>query len=362
MNTRSVIANAARRATHGLYRKLETDVHPLRYLFVEITQRCNLDCLHCGSDCTRDTQLDELSTEQWLAFFDSLPQQFDRNKLVLVVTGGEPFCTPRFDELLAGLKRNQLLWGMVTNGFLLSAKNIDKVVAHGLISMTVSIDGLQHNHDWLRGRQGSFERATEGIRRVAAHGLPFFDVVTCVNPRNLPELDQVRSLLIDLGVKKWRLFSIIAKGHTSLNHKLILNDDELRALMDWIADGRAKYGDDPIAMEFSCEGYVPPALDKKIRTEPYFCRAGISIGSVLCDGAISACPNISRELVQGNVRQDKLKDVWEHKFAPFRDRAWMRQGDCVACADWDRCQGNSMHLWDAENSRCARCFVHVLDK
>lgn len=77
---------------HPLYRSLETSAHLLRYLFIEITQRCNLNCLHCGSDCGRETRLNELTTDEWLAFFRYLPQHFDRRQLVLVVTGGEPFC------------------------------------------------------------------------------------------------------------------------------------------------------------------------------------------------------------------------------------------------------------------------------
>ena len=37
--------------------------HPLRYLFWEATLRCNLNCLHCGSDCYKDnrTAPDELT-------------------------------------------------------------------------------------------------------------------------------------------------------------------------------------------------------------------------------------------------------------------------------------------------------------
>ena len=46
-----------RRLLHPLYRRLETAVHPLRYLFLEVTSRCNLRCLHCGSDCGREAQV-----------------------------------------------------------------------------------------------------------------------------------------------------------------------------------------------------------------------------------------------------------------------------------------------------------------
>jgi len=60
----------ARRRFWPSYRRAMTAYHPLRYLFLEITQRCNLACLHCGSDCRSDPNLEELSTEEWVGVLD----------------------------------------------------------------------------------------------------------------------------------------------------------------------------------------------------------------------------------------------------------------------------------------------------
>jgi radical SAM enzyme (rSAM/lipoprotein system) len=354
----ATVGRLGRRALHPAYRYLETEVHPLRYLFIEITQRCNLSCRHCGSDCTKDAQLDELSVEEWIAFLDDMPNQVDTSKLLLVVTGGEPLCAPGFPRILAALERNRLRWAMVSNGLALDARRLQASMAAGMVSLTISLDGLEASHNWLRGSPRSFAKALAAIRLAAASGLPFFDVVTCVNPRNLEELPQVMQLLRGAGVPAWRLFSIFPKGRAAENRDLILSDAELKRLTDWIAEQRAALGHaEPFRLQFSCEGYVPAAVDRAIRDEPYFCRAGISIGSILADGAISACPNISRALVQGNVREDSLAEVWQQRFGRFRDRSWMRRGRCSDCLDWSRCQGNSMHLWNAEAEETMRCFA-----
>ncbi|MEK7705104.1 MAG: radical SAM protein [Myxococcota bacterium] len=345
-----------RRLLHPLYRSLETSVHPLRYLFVEITQRCNLACRHCGSDCTSATHPRELSTDEWLAFFSYLGRHFDPRQLVLVVTGGEPLCAPAFESLQRGLRDNGLRWGMVTNGYALSERRLQHAMAHGLVSVTISLDGLAAAHDWLRGVVGSHERAVDAIGRVAQSSLPFFDVVTCVNPRNLGELDAIDALLTSLRVPAWRLFSIFPKGRAKDAGELALSDAELAKLLAWIRARRECANAHGPRVQFSCEGYVPPPLDAAIRDEPYFCRAGISIGSVLCDGAISACPNITRALVQGNIRNDDFKTVWDERFGALRDRSWMRRGACESCGDWRRCQGNSLHLWDEEAQATGRCF------
>ena len=346
---------SARKLLHPLYRKLETSVHPLRYLFLEITQRCNLKCLHCGSDCDSKPMEGELTTDEWLEFFAYLRDHTDTGKLVLVITGGEPLCHPDFDRLVEGMGRCTLTWGMVTNGHALSQANVARVVGGGISSVTVSLDGLGPSHDWLRGVEGSHARATAGIRRLAAAGLPFMDVVTCVNPRNLAELPEVQRLLHDLGVRNWRLFSIFPKGRARQTPELLMDPEQFNQMLEFIRQQRRELAGSDFSLQFSCEGYLPPALDGQVRQEPYFCRAGISIASVLCDGAISACPNISRSLVQGNIRAESFMQVWDRRFEAYRDRSWMRVGACETCGDWKRCLGNSMHLWDDEQGCTGVC-------
>jgi len=342
-----------RRLLHPLNRRLETTVHPLRYLFVEITQRCNLRCLHCGSDCGAKPRLDELTTDEWLRFFDYLAGHADTSRMVLVITGGEPLCHPELDRILEGLRGAGLAWGMVTNGHALSRPRIDQLMRAGLSSITVSLDGLEGSHDWLRGVAGAHARVTESLRHLVRAQVPFFDVVTCVNPRNLEELPRLGEELRAMGVPAWRLFCIFPRGRARGNAQLLLSPGQFRQLLEFIAARRV--GTEGPRTSFSCEGYLPWRLDGRVRDEPYFCRAGISIGSVLCDGAISACPNIPRTLVQGNIRDDDLLQVWDRRFQAFRQRTWMKQGPCRQCSEWGRCLGNSMHLWDEQAGQTACC-------
>lgn len=349
-----------RRMAYPLYRILESRVCPLRYLFIEITQRCNLDCLHCGSDCTKDSQLEELSTTEWLQFFDYLASNFDPQEFILVITGGEPLCHPEFNRITQALKEKRIAWGMVTNGFSLSPARLKKLIQNGISSITISLDGMKQSHDWLRNRNGAFKRAVAAIRMAATAKIPFFDIVTCVNPRNLDELPEMEKLLRELNVPAWRLFSIFPKGRAKENRDLILSENDTQRMFSWIAKRRRKIENGAFSIEFCCEGYLPSRTDRAVRNDPYFCRAGISIGSVLCDGAISACPNISRKLIQGNIRTDDFKTVWEKKYRPFRDRGWMKQGPCQTCPEWKKCLGNSLHLWDDEHNQTVRCFKNIM--
>ncbi|MDD5308064.1 MAG: radical SAM protein [Deltaproteobacteria bacterium] len=352
---RSRFSRALRRGLHPLYRSLETSVHPLRYLFLEVTRKCNLRCLHCGSDCGADPSGEELSTAQWLAFVDDLAVRFDPRRIFLVFTGGEPLCRAGIFDIMKRARDRGFAYGMVTNGFGLTAPHVRTLVDLGLMSATVSLDGGRESHDWLRGTRGSFERAMTAIRALCREDLRFFDVVTCVNPRNLTELPRVLDLLREAGVRAWRLFSIFPKGRARDNPELLLSCRQVKELLAWIGDTRRALEGSGFAVDFSCEGYLPPRVDRAVRSEPYFCRAGISIGSVLVDGSIAACPNIDRSLVQGSILRDDFKAVWDGRFEPFRVRDWMRTGPCTSCGQWSRCRGNSLHLWDGERGETALC-------
>ena len=70
------------------FKDSETKRHELNYLFWECTTRCNLNCLHCGSDCSKDSLHRDMPDEDFFQAIDTIkkiPQNF-----TVVFTGGEP--------------------------------------------------------------------------------------------------------------------------------------------------------------------------------------------------------------------------------------------------------------------------------
>lgn len=85
-----------------------------------------------------------------------------------------------------------------------------------------------------------------------------------------------------------------------------------------------------------------------VRDHFFSCQAGITVGSVLIDGSISACPSIRADFHQGNIYKDEFMDVWENNYQPYRDRTWMKKGECATCKYFRYCRGNGMHLRDGQ--------------
>jgi len=98
--------------------------------------------------------------------------------------------------------KREFPWGMVTNGYALTPKLLEELLQSGLRSVTVSFDGLNpETHDWMRGKNGSWERAKNVIAMITSLENFTYDVVTCVNKRNIGDLEEIKKLLISLGVK-----------------------------------------------------------------------------------------------------------------------------------------------------------------
>ena len=106
------------------YKKNDAKIHRLSYILWECTLRCNLQCLHCGSDCKRDSTARDMPSED---FFGALDQLYDivPNRTMIVLTGGEALLRKDIEQIGIELYRRGFPWGIVTNGMLLSRQKIN---------------------------------------------------------------------------------------------------------------------------------------------------------------------------------------------------------------------------------------------
>ncbi|MBI5142762.1 MAG: radical SAM protein [Nitrospirae bacterium] len=342
-----------------LYKQMETREHRLWYVFLEITRRCNLSCLHCGSDCRMQPDSPLLTTDSWLKIIRYCREHFG-DGLAFIITGGEPLVHPDLEEIGAAISALGMRWGLVTNGYALDEKRLLKLLAAGLSSITISLDGPAESHNRLRNKHDAFQRSTASIALSSASGIKFHDVVTCVHPGNMHQLDETAEILIRLGATNWRLFRIFPSGRAARNPELLLTHGQTWQMLDWIAGKRPHYAGLGLNLGASCEGYVPLATDRTIRDNPFFCRAGINIASILCNGTITGCSNNHHSFHEGNILRDNLATLWEKGFGRFRDRQWVQHTDCGGCEHLKDCRGGSIHLWEYGSARPKFCYMEEI--
>lgn len=344
------------RALIPAHQRLLRRVHDLTYLFVELTQRCNIECLHCGSDCGRDPGGDELPAQAVLRALGEIRDRYDAGRIMVVLSGGEPLCYPDVFGLAAQIRDLGFRWGMVSNGFGWTREKVDSARDAGMSAVTISLDGTEADHDWLRGRAGSYRRAVRTIRMLQE---PRFtrtmDIISCINRRNIGRLDEMYRQVLDLGVPAWRLFAIQPIGRAPQEPELFLEPHEFRRLMAKITDYRRR---GEIGVQYAESGYLGPHLELEVRDQHHHCTAGVHVAGIMANGDLLACPNIDRRFRQGNIHHDSFVQIWEHEYKPFRDRAWMKTGECASCAEWRVCGGSAFHLRDPESGRTHLCHCH----
>jgi radical SAM enzyme (rSAM/lipoprotein system) len=346
---------ALKKKSFQRFKKTQTKIHELNYLFWECTTRCNMRCLHCGSDCSKNSSFEDMPLTAFLSALDTI--KFKPDNFTVVLTGGEPLLREDIDICGREIRKHGARWSMVSNGYLYDRQKHISLLNAGMGALTISLDGLEENHNWLRNTLNSFSKAEIAIGLAAGSSRLNFDVVTCVNKRNINELNSIFNYLILKEVKAWRLFTIFPAGRAKGNPDLFLTDLQFKELLDFISLKRKQKS---IDIKFSCEGYIGK-YELKVRDSFFFCRAGINIGSVLADGSISACPNIDRAFSQGNIYKDNFYETWERKFKSFRDRSWTKNGQCKECSDYSFCLGNGLHNWNKNNDNVLVCHNEKLE-
>jgi radical SAM additional 4Fe4S-binding domain len=303
--------------------------------------------------------MEDMPLADFLSVLDTIGPHVNTRETIVVITGGEPLMRKDLEECGREIYRRKFPWGMVTNGYGLTEKRFAGLLDAGLRSITISLDGLSpETHDWFRGKSGSWERAVHAIARVAQTPDLVYDVVTCVHKRNITELRAMKEMLVSLGVVRWRLLSIFPKGRAKDNPLLQLSPDEFVGLMEFIKHTRHE---GRIMASYGCEGYLGD-YELKVRDTPFFCQAGIHIGSVLANGDISACPSLRGDFIQGNIYKDDFWTVWNTKYQVMRNRSWTKTGKCATCKSYKYCQGNGLHLRDEQTGELLHCHLEMMGK
>jgi radical SAM protein with 4Fe4S-binding SPASM domain len=191
----------------------ESPVPSLRYLELQITDRCNLRCKHCF--------IEEGSSELSIHQIRNILQEFEEMQgLRLLITGGEPLLHSRLRELCDMLPDFFVRKILLTNGILLSSTILKSLTVH---EIQISIDGLERAHDSLRGK-GAYKSAIRGLHAAVDAGFEV-SVSTMVHPGNLGDFDAMEKLFNTMGIKDWTVDIPCVTGRLKQNAALQISPE-----------------------------------------------------------------------------------------------------------------------------------------
>ena len=338
--------------------------HPkLCNLFLEVTSRCNARCEHCGSRCDGNEQGAEVSAEVLKRTLKEISECYDPKKVYLNVTGGEPLMRKDLFDILEYAVDLGFEWGMTSNGMLITESMFKKIEKAKMSTVSISIDGLKETHEKFRKVPNSYEKILKGIdMMIASPVIKIVQVTTVANKKNLNELEDLYQLLLEHGVKYWRVVNCDPIGRANDNSDIFLDLEDYKYLFKFIEEKQkeGKMKD----VTYGCSHYLGVNEERKIRSNYFICMAGLTVGSILSNGDIFVCPNVPRrkELIQGNINKDSFVNVWETKFECFRNEDRTSNSKCKKCKHWDYCGGDSLHTWNFDENKPNICLKPIFDE
>ncbi|MFN7955086.1 MAG: radical SAM protein [bacterium] len=347
-------------SAHGfLGRRLGGWALPPAQLFLEVTDRCNLDCRMCfyrgtlGEASTpMQPDADHLTAEEIERVVRDLP-----TARLVSISGGEPFARADLVAILTRLAALRLVT-VETNGTLLDAAGARALAAlgsrglprPGLAAVDFSILGPRDVHDAITRRAGSFDRALAALRTLRdernrlGRRFPKLTLKSAVLKENLGALEALAQLAraeaVDYFVLKEEdpgkvtlrpgADGVLARGEgTKAPHTASLDGlaARLRAILASFTGGPTEAFLIPLDVTPDhLEHHIRKAVDLGTSS----CRHPWSRVGVLPRGEVYACKLFSTR----SVRQHSIREIWNGpEFREFRSHLRSRGPfpSCVGC-------------------------------
>ena len=299
------------------------------YVAWQITNECNLACLHCIEESGPGKAFrDELDETQVFAVLDQL---MDHEVPYLSFSGGEPMLHPLFFKMVEHVCTRGAQLKIETNGHYLTAENCERMKSLGVKAVQVSLDGASSQTFNRMRVRGNFDVTVDGLRNLREAGVP---VEINFSPArfNAHEIGAVVDLAYELGAYSFYTGRTMFTGNAvkAWRH-LELPNDRYDAFFDIL---RAK------------------AVEYRGRMRVYFHEAGLleelryrlqhpaALLIVLPNGLVKIINALP--FVCGDLRRQSLEEIW----ANFQ-RAWKdpRVAKFVEDLASDPSKTKTLHEW-----------------
>lgn len=311
--------------------------YTLETVIWEITSKCNINCIHCGSDCNCIEKGKELTTEECVSILEDLS---DLGCKRIIYSGGEPLLRKDLGYLISiggnlGIKST-----IISNAYLVK-ENIDWISALNLPVIGLSIDGAKPEiHDYIRGKKGCFERLENAINLLNNNNIQI-SIVTTVHKLNFPQLPKIRDFILKNNIKLWQIQYGDTIGRFPKECKI--TEAQFWDIAKFIKETNKKYSPNELLVTGTdLFGYMNN-LSNDIQDLWLGCPGGIKVLGISANGDIRACLSLQEDrYIEGNVRLRNVKDIWNDRNLFNANRKFscsMLTGHCRDCEYNSICKG-----------------------
>lgn len=282
---------------------------------------CNQKCVHCYAAGQPQSEVEELSTDEWKQIIDKcrkvgIPQ--------LTFTGGEPTMRPDLCELI-----RYSLWFVTrlnTNGVNLTPEYCKELYKCNLDSVQITFYSAEEEvHNKLVGAK-NFSKTLDGIKNALDAGLNVsINTPLCKINSNYVE---TLKMLHKLGIKYVSCSGLIITGNACNDESKStqLNEDELFNILEEAVNFCA---DNQMEISFTSPGWISEEKLSKLQLVVPTCGASLSNMAITPNGKVVPCQSWLSECVLGDFLKDSWQKIWNsHRCAEIRNDSSRMEGKC----------------------------------
>lgn len=300
----------------------------LKQGLLDVTFKCNLRCQFCGVWCDENPRWkNELSEDEWLRVIDDLA---DYGCERIYLSGGEPTILPGFGRMIKHASERGMVVTFNSNGTRLGHWTAE--ICSYADMVYISIDAPDERHDIIRGVEGTFERAVDGIKQLIdykhknGYSKPRIHISTVLSQINADCIPEMVTFADELGVDILSLHYVCASPMHSVEQSIlngecvssdrfaVLDDEKLYVDADGLKAIRSGLNNIPETKNvWVLADPIRSLPDESFRTGNFPIKRCVNISNVLMvmpDGATTICPHLANYSM-GNVSDYSIRDIWE---------------------------------------------------
>lgn len=302
----------------------------LKNVQIEITNRCNLECLHCYANSCKNSR-SELTTNE---IKNIIKEASDLGCNDISLSGGEPLLHKNVVDVMRIVKDYGLKLTVNTNGTLLNEKII-KIMGHLEVDLvTVSIHGYHaKTHDFITQSHGSWSKAVESIEELIKNNIPV-GIATAITKVNMNEVPLIARSLRELDIRAFFTFRFLPIGRGKMNKDILdLSPIEHKSIMAKLFNFH-----DIKKYTYIEVPYIMGSKSNKIKI--ISCQAGINTCTISSNGDVLACAGLRDErIVAGNIKREDFGHIWYNSKSLNLLRSMQPPSSCSHCKWVAVCRG-----------------------
>lgn len=311
--------------------------HSIRIL---LTNKCNLHCDFCLNNSIYKTDKEELSTSEWLNFFERLKELKVFN---ISLSGGEIFLRDDLFILLKKLRENRMhRISLLTNGTLITKEIVNQLLQINIKNISISVDGLEEKHNQIRG-DGAFQKTIKGIKCLLNVGINP-NILFTPTKNNYKDLGSLIDFIKSLGLSEININTLSPQGRCLNIYKDIVLEYPLQVkeVLDVVKEKKEEYPDLRINCGLGFFYNLPKSYvyfqknpqKFKIKHLKDGCGAAATSCSITPVGDVIPCEGLSM-FIGGNIRKIDFLKIWNdsEEFKKIRNLAKISMDQILYCKD-----------------------------